>query len=61
MASVKWNLQDLLRDESGAVFTEYVVLTGFVALVSVPAILFCAFALAKHFFIIRWYALMPFP
>jgi Flp pilus assembly pilin Flp len=58
---VRWNLKYLLRDESGAVFTEYVVLTGFVALVSVPAILFCAFVLAKHFFAIRWYALMPFP
>jgi Flp pilus assembly pilin Flp len=59
--SARWKVQRLLLDERGAVFTEYVAITGFVALVSIPAILGCALALAKHFFANRWYALMPFP
>lgn len=41
--------------------TEYVVITGFVGLVSVPAILFCAWALAGHFAYVRDYVLFPFP
>src|SRR5258708_25401786 len=53
--------KSLLRDERGAVMMEYVVIIGFVALGSIPALLFCAWALAQNFAYVRDYALYPFP
>ncbi|MBV9947161.1 MAG: hypothetical protein JOZ69_09960 [Myxococcales bacterium] len=51
----------LLRDERGALYTEYLVVTGFVALGTSVAILYCAYAVAGNFAAIRQYLLYPFP
>jgi Flp pilus assembly pilin Flp len=51
----------LLRDTRGAIFTEYLVIMGFVALATAPAVLYCAWAVATHFARVRWYILCPFP
>jgi Flp pilus assembly pilin Flp len=55
------SLKKLLRDERGALVTEYAVVTGFVALVSLPALLYCGVALAANFAHVRDYVLYPFP
>jgi Flp pilus assembly pilin Flp len=49
------------NDQRGAVFTEYVVIVGLIALATIPAILLCAGGMARNFFNNRWYALIPFP
>jgi len=41
--------------------TEYVVLTGFIALGSSVAVLYCAYVLAENFAAVRDYLLLPFP
>jgi Flp pilus assembly pilin Flp len=41
--------------------TEYAVVTGFVALVTLPALLYCGVALATNFAHVRDYVLYPFP
>jgi len=41
--------------------TEYVAVTGFVALVSIPALIYCGVALAGNFAFVRDLALYPFP
>ncbi len=51
----------LLKDERGALMTEYVTVTGFVALVTLPALLYCGVSLAKSFAFVRDFALYPFP
>jgi hypothetical protein len=51
----------LLRDTQGAVFTEYVVIVGFVALLTGPSVLYCAWLLAAHFARARWYILSAIP
>ena len=51
----------LLRDTRGAIFTEYLVITSFVALATAPAVLYCAWAVASHYARVRWYILCPFP
>ena len=51
----------LLRDERGALFTEYMAVTGFVALGTSAAILYCAYVLAGNFAAVRDYLLFPFP
>jgi Flp pilus assembly pilin Flp len=51
----------LLGEERGAVMTEYVVVTGFVALVTIPSLLYCGLQLAVSFGFVRDYALYPFP
>jgi Flp pilus assembly pilin Flp len=51
----------LLRDERGALLTEYATVTGFVALVTIPALLYCGVALAHSFAFVRDYVLYPFP
>jgi Flp pilus assembly pilin Flp len=51
----------LLSDERGAMMTEYVAVTGFVALVTIPALLYCGVALATSFAHVRDYVLYPFP
>jgi Flp pilus assembly pilin Flp len=48
-------------DDRGAVMTEYIVVTGFVAIVALPALLYCGVALARSFAFVRDYALYPFP
>ncbi len=58
---MKNHLRRFWGDERGAVFTEYITIVGFVALVTIPAILICAAGMARHFFDNRWYALIPFP
>jgi len=51
-----------LRDDTrGALMLEYIVLVGFVAIVSIPALLFCGLSLMKNFVFVRNYALYPFP
>ncbi len=50
-----------VRDERGAVLTEYVAVTGFVALLSIPALLYCGYALVGSFAFVRDYVLYPFP
>ena len=50
-----------LQDERGALLTEYVAVTGFVALVSIPALLYCGSQLAGSFAFVRNYVLYPFP
>jgi Flp pilus assembly pilin Flp len=54
-------LKRLLEDDRGAMFTEYTVVTGFVALVTMPALLYCGWALAASFGFVRNYVLYPFP
>ena len=55
------SLGRLLRDDRGAVFVEYISLNGLVALVSLPALLYCGFVLAQSFVFVRDYVLYPFP
>jgi len=54
-------LKRLRDDERGALMLEYIVIVGFVAIVSIPALLFCGVAVAKNFAFVRNYALYPFP
>ncbi len=54
-------MKRLLADERGAQLTEYTVITGFVALVSIPALISVGYAVAVSFAHIRQYALFPFP
>ncbi len=54
-------IQSLLRDQRGAVMTEYVVVTGFIGLASISALLFCGYMLAGSFSFVRNYTLYPFP
>jgi Flp pilus assembly pilin Flp len=51
----------LLQDDRGAVLTEYATVTGVVALVTIPALLYCGVALAQSFAFVRDYVLYPFP
>jgi Flp pilus assembly pilin Flp len=51
----------LLSDQRGAMMTEYATVTGFVALVTIPALLYCGVALATSFAHVRDYVLYPFP
>jgi hypothetical protein len=51
----------LLDDTGGAIFTEYLVITSFVALATAPGVLYCAWAVAQHFALVRWFVLTPFP
>jgi Flp pilus assembly pilin Flp len=55
------SLRKLLRDQRGAMMTEYTVVTGFVALITLPALLYCGVALAANFAHVRDYVLYPFP
>ena len=41
--------------------TEYVAVTGFVSLVTIPSLLYCGLQLATSFGFVRDYALYPFP
>lgn len=54
-------LKRLLDDDRGAVMTEYVVVTGCVAIVCLAVLLFSGVALAHSFGFVRGYALYPFP
>ncbi len=54
-------IKRLFSDERGAVMTEYVVVTGVVGIVTLPALLYCGVALARNFVFVRDYALFPFP
>jgi Flp pilus assembly pilin Flp len=54
-------LRQLFRDERGAVMTEYVTVTGFVALLTIPALLYCGVQLANSFVFVRSFMLYPFP
>ncbi len=56
-----FNFKRFLRDERGALLSEYVAVTGFVALVSIPALLYCGSQLAGSFAFVRNYVLYPFP
>ena len=51
----------LLKDDRGALLTEYTAVTGFVALVTIPALLYAGWALAASFGFVRNYVLYPFP
>jgi Flp pilus assembly pilin Flp len=51
----------LLSDERGAVLLEYTALTGFVAIVALPALVLCGLAVAGSFVFVRGYMLYPFP
>jgi Flp pilus assembly pilin Flp len=59
------NARDFLArfasDGRGAIVSEYVVLTGLVAMVTIPAFLFAGAAVAKSFVFVRGYMLFPFP
>ena len=50
-----------LQDQRGAVLTEYVAVTTFVGLVTLPALLYCGWQLAGSFAFVRDYVLYPFP
>jgi Flp pilus assembly pilin Flp len=50
-----------LQDDRGALFTEYVAVTTFVGLVTLPALLYCGWQLAGSFAFVRNYVLYPFP
>jgi Flp pilus assembly pilin Flp len=54
-------LARLLRDERGAVMTEYLVVTGFVALVSIPAFVYLGYVVAHSYSFMQGYALYMFP
>ncbi len=54
-------LKGALHDERGAMMTEYTVVTGFVAMLALPALLYCGVALAANFAHVRDYVLYPFP
>jgi Flp pilus assembly pilin Flp len=54
-------LRQLLQDERGAMLTEYVTVTGFVALLTIPALLYCGVQLANSFVFVRSFMLYPFP
>jgi Flp pilus assembly pilin Flp len=54
-------LRRLLRDDRGVVMTEYIVVTGFIALVTIPALAYCGLALAHSFSNVRDYILYPIP
>jgi hypothetical protein len=41
--------------------TEYVAITGFVALVTIPGLMYCGYMLAGSFGFVRNYLLYPFP
>ncbi len=48
-------------DQRGAALNEYVVVTGFVAVVAMPALLFAGVAVASSFMKVRNFILYPFP
>lgn len=54
-------LGSIVQDQRGALMTEHVVLTGFIALGSSVAVLYCAYVLAENFAAVRDYLLLPFP
>jgi len=54
-------LKQLLTDQRGAVLTEYVVVVGTVGLATLPALLYCGWALVGNFSFVRNYLLYPFP
>ncbi len=55
------NFRQLLQDQRGAIMTEYVTVTGLVAIVTIPALLYCGVAHASNFAFVRDYVLYPFP
>jgi Flp pilus assembly pilin Flp len=54
-------LARLARDRGGAAMTEYVVVMGFVGLVSVPAFIYLGYVVANSFSFMRGYALYMYP
>jgi len=48
-------------DDHGAAMTEYVVVVGFVALVSIPAFTFLGYVVAHSYSFVQSYALNMFP
>ncbi len=56
-----FDFKRFLQDERGALFTEYVAVTTFVGLVTLPALLYCGWQLAGSFAFVRNYVLYPFP
>jgi Flp pilus assembly pilin Flp len=54
-------LARFFSDQRGAVLLEYAALTGFVAVVSLPALILCGLAVANSFVFVRGYMLYPFP
>ncbi len=51
----------LLSDQRGAVLLEYAAVTGFVAVIALPALVLCGLAVANSFVFVRGYMLYPFP
>jgi Flp pilus assembly pilin Flp len=51
----------LASDRRGGISSEYVVLTGLVAIATIPAFLYVGAAVAKSFIFVRSYLLVPFP
>lgn len=50
-----------VRDTRGAVMVEYSALLGFVAIVTLPALILCGIALTSGFQAVRNFLLYPFP
>jgi Flp pilus assembly pilin Flp len=51
----------LAADERGAVMTEYVVVLGFVGIVSMPAFMYLGYVVAHSFSFMRGYVLFMYP
>jgi Flp pilus assembly pilin Flp len=60
-ATARRLLARLRADERGAIFSEYIILTGLVAVFSIPAFLIAGAAVAHSFVFVRGYMLYPFP
>jgi hypothetical protein len=54
-------LARLHASDRGAIFSEYIILTGLVAIFSIPAFLLAGAAVAHSFVFVRGYMLYPFP
>jgi Flp pilus assembly pilin Flp len=61
VASRDRHVRRLLDDERGAVMTEYLVITGFVGLVSIPAFAYLGYVVAHSYAFMQGYALLMFP
>jgi len=55
------NLRKILRDTSGVVMTEYVILLGTVAVGSMAAFVLLGVAFVRSFNLVRGLVLLPFP
>jgi len=61
LVTARLALERLARDRRGAAMSEYVVVMGFVGLVSMPAFIYLGYVVANSFSFMRGYALYMYP